>query len=109
MEGLKLRMTPKQKPVNENCLNANEWGSLCKIYKRLFVAAFINALAFFCIAEVAQAHVNLQMISAGGVQEILQKTTSEPASIALSGAGLLVVGAVIRRRRSERNPGSRQR
>jgi hypothetical protein len=80
--------------------------------KRSVFAIFINALTVFCFSGAAQAHVNLQLISAGGAsgaQLFLERMTSEPASIALLGAGLLVIGGAIRRRRSKGNTGSRKR
>jgi hypothetical protein len=73
--------------------------------KRSFVAVFINALAFFCISGGAQAQVNLQPATiSSSAQEFMGRMTSEPAAIALFGTGLLVIGGIIRRRRSKSIP-----
>ena len=80
--------------------------------KRFAVAIFISALALLSISGAAQARFNPQVISTGGApsaRDLLERMTLDPASVALLGAGLLVIGGVNRRRRSQGNTGSRIR
>jgi len=80
--------------------------------KRFLVAILLSALALVSISGAVYARVNLRVISvsdATGAQDFLEKMTSEPASVALLGAGLLVVGGLIRRQRTRNNAGSRKR
>jgi len=80
--------------------------------KRFFVAILLSALAVFSISGAVYARVNLRVISGSGAtsaQDLVEKMTSEPASIALLGAALLVVGGFIRRQRSRNNAGNRKR
>jgi len=112
-EGLRLPMASNLNPTNQSCLNANEWKPWRKTtMTRSFVAIFVIALVLFSISGAVYARVNLPVISVSGATtapDLLEKMTSEPASIALLGTGLLVVGGFIRRQRSRNNAGSRKR
>lgn len=95
--------------------------------KRPFAVVFVGALAFVCFSGVAHARVDHQAIGAAGhaslgflvagetpriqgkAQGPLERIASEPASIALFGAGLLLVGGLIRRQRSKAAPRRRER
>jgi len=113
VEGLRLPMAPNLNPTNQNCLNANRSRFLRETtMKRFLVAILLSALALVSISGAVYARVNLRVISvsdATGAQDFLEKMTSEPASVALLGAGLLVVGGLIRRQRTRNNAGSRKR
>lgn len=95
--------------------------------KPSLVAVFIGALAFFYIPGAAHARVDRRLIGAAGyasfgilvaretlqvqakAEGTLERIASEPATIALFGAGLLLVGGVIRRqRRSKEAPRRRE-
>ena len=94
--------------------------------KILFVAVFIGALALFCVPGAGHSGVDHRVIGTGGhasfglltareilrvqgkAQGPLERISSEPASIALFGAGLLLVGGVIRRQRSKAAPRRRE-
>lgn len=89
-----------------------------KTMKPFVFAAIISALALFCVSGAAQARVDHRLIAAdrnaslGFVttsatlqindesQASFDRIVSEPWCIALSGIGLLLVGGIIRRRRS---------
>jgi hypothetical protein len=111
--GPRLRVVPNPNPNNETSLNAIRSRSLRKTtMKRFFVAILLSALALFSISSAVHARVSLRVISVSGAtsaQDLLEKMTSEPLSIALLGAGLLVVGGFIRRQRSRNNAGSGKR
>jgi hypothetical protein len=95
--------------------------------RRSFVAVIISALALFCISGAAQARVDHRLITAdrnaslgflaasatmqinGEAQGFFDRIASEPGCIALSGIGLLLVGGIIRRRRSKATPRRRER
>jgi Mn2+/Fe2+ NRAMP family transporter len=113
VQGLRLSMAPNSNSTNQKCLNANEWKSWCKTpMTRYIVAIFIIALVLFSISGAVYARVNLRVISVGDAttaQELLERMTSEPASIALFGMGLLAIAGFIRRRRSRSNAGSGKR
>ena len=90
--------------------------------RRSFVAVMINALIFLCVSGAAYARFDHGLIGAGGhasfgfvaagetlhvqgkVEEPLARIASKPASIALFGAGLLLVGGLIRRQRCKAAP-----
>ena len=110
---LRLHLFPNPNANHQNSLNTNRSRSLRKAtMKRFFVAILLSALALVSISSAVHARVNPRVISgsdATSAQDFLEKMTSEPASIALLGAGLLVVGGLIRHQRSRNNAGSRKR
>ena len=93
----------------------------------LFTAVIISVLALFCISGAAQAGVDQRLMSADRnaslgflaasatiqvnreEQGFFDRIASEPGCIALSGIGLLLVGGIIRRRRSKATPRRRER
>ncbi len=105
-------MVPNPNLNYQNSLHTNQSRSLRKTtMKRFFAAILLSALVFFCISGAVHGRVNPGVINGSSVtsmQDILEKMTSEPASIALLGAALLVVGGFIRRERSRNNAASRK-
>lgn len=106
-------MVPKPNLNYQNSLHTNQSRSSRKTtMKRFFAAILLSALVSFGLSSAVHGRVNPGVISGSGAisaQDVLEKMTSEPASIALLGAGLLVVGGFIRRQRTRINPGSRKR
>ncbi len=86
-------MVPKPNLNYQNSLHTKQSRSLRKTtMKRFFAAILLSALVFFGISGAVHGRVNPGVISGSSVtsvQDILEKMTSEPASMALLGAGLL--------------------
>src|SRR5271169_545105 len=102
--GLRVRMVLNPNPSYQSSLHTKRSRSLCKaMMKRFFIAIFLSALALVSISSAVHARVNLRLSSVSGAtsaQDLLEKMTSDPASIALLGGGLLLVGGLIRHQHS---------